>query len=478
MASEIRVDKINSLSGVGTVTLSPTGVDISGITTAATLKATTGIVTTLTATTGIVTTLTTNTLTANSTTKVGSGVTLSPDGDIFVTGVTTSTTVQVGGGVTISESGIEASGIGITCANINGNQIGGRRNFVINGEARVAQRGTITDHGTSAKYTAVDRFKTRIGASYNFDVTSSQSTDAPVGFSHSLKLSPDSTSTPSGSSNGAVGMILEGSDLQGFGFGTSSAKPMTLSFYAKSGSAGAGTYSIDIHYVADGGAAKQQTRAFTITSSWQRFIFTFEANGTSTSDAIRNTKSEGLRIFWHLASGPDDLTSAITTWTATSSMKTVTGMDNFMSSTSNEFYITGVQLEIGSQATAFEHRTLGDELSLCQRYFYMAASGADSNSATAALCLNYTASSARAVFHFPTTMRTTPDIYSVEGTNYFRILQAGGTSDNPDEIHGGNERPNMAEMAFEDDVSGLTVGQASLLRLNAADARIGYEAEL
>ena len=91
MASEIRVDKINSLSGVGTVTLSPTGVDIAGITTAATLKATTGIVTTLTATTGIVTTLTTNTLTANSTTKVGSGITLSPDGDIFTTGITTFT---------------------------------------------------------------------------------------------------------------------------------------------------------------------------------------------------------------------------------------------------------------------------------------------------------------------------------------------------------------------------------------------------
>ena len=91
MASEIRVDKINSLSGVGTVTLSPTGVDIAGITTVATLKATTGIVTTLTATTGIVTTLTTNTLTANSTTKVGSGITLSPDGDIFTTGITTFT---------------------------------------------------------------------------------------------------------------------------------------------------------------------------------------------------------------------------------------------------------------------------------------------------------------------------------------------------------------------------------------------------
>ena len=89
MASEIRVDKITSLSGVGTISPSTTGVEIAGITTAATLKATTGIVTTLTVTTGIVTTLTTNTLTANSTTKVGSGVTLSPDGDIFATGITT-----------------------------------------------------------------------------------------------------------------------------------------------------------------------------------------------------------------------------------------------------------------------------------------------------------------------------------------------------------------------------------------------------
>ena len=125
MASEIRVDKITSLSGVGTISPSPTGVEIAGITTAATLKATTGIVTTLTATTGIVTTfeattgnittlraptgivtsLTTNTLTANSTAKVGSGVTLSPDGDVFATGISTfSGGVETSGGnITISQ---------------------------------------------------------------------------------------------------------------------------------------------------------------------------------------------------------------------------------------------------------------------------------------------------------------------------------------------------------------------------------------
>ena len=106
MASEIRVDKITSLSGVGTISPSPTGVEIAGITTAATLKATTGIVTTLTATTGIVTTLTTNTLTANSTTKVGSGITLSPDGKKIATGITTvSGNIKVGSGITLSPDG-------------------------------------------------------------------------------------------------------------------------------------------------------------------------------------------------------------------------------------------------------------------------------------------------------------------------------------------------------------------------------------
>ena len=203
MASEIRVDKINSLSGVGTVTLSPTGVDISGITTAATLKATPGIVTTLTATTGIVTTLTTNTLTANSTTKVGSGVTLSPDGDIFVTGVTTSTTVQVGGGVTISESGIEASGIGITVANINGGAVSGRRNMIINGDQRIAQRGTTAVLvSTNAAYRCVDRFKTDIDGSSGGDFFHGQTgagtsitADVPTGqgFMNSSKITVNAT---------------------------------------------------------------------------------------------------------------------------------------------------------------------------------------------------------------------------------------------------------------------------------------------
>ena len=178
MASEIRVNKLNSQTGVGTITLSPTGVDISGITTVSTLK-------------------------------VGTGLTASEDGDVFFTGVCTATTftgsganltnlpaanltgtlpaisganltgiaatdnvrtgildvagiatfrndVNIGAAVTISESGIEASGIGITVANINGAQIGGRRNIIINGAMAVAQRGTSS---TGSGYFTVDRFQ-------------------------------------------------------------------------------------------------------------------------------------------------------------------------------------------------------------------------------------------------------------------------------------------------------------------------------
>ena len=102
MASEIRVDNITSLSGVGTITPSATGVEIAGITTVSTLKATTGIVTTLEATTGDITTL-----------RAPTGIVTT-----FVTN-----TANIGAAVTITESGIEASGIGITCANINGSQI-------------------------------------------------------------------------------------------------------------------------------------------------------------------------------------------------------------------------------------------------------------------------------------------------------------------------------------------------------------------
>ena len=250
------------------------------------------------------------------------------------------------------------------------------RNKVINGGMVIAQRGNVTNHGTSDTYTAVDRFCTRVGSSFNFDISSFQSSDSPDEFGNSLKISPDSTQTPSGGENGGIKTVFEGFDFQNFAFGTSSAKPMTLSFYAKSGSSGAGKYGIEVIAIGNGGTI-QQTRAFTITSSWQRFTFTFEANGGATSSNIKNDNTKSFEIIWHLASGDSDKADPITTWQTATSMKSQTGMANFMSSTSNEFYLTGVQLEVGSTATDFEFRSRADEIAACQRYFVKQSGGSD-----------------------------------------------------------------------------------------------------
>ena len=111
-----------------------------------------------------------------------------------------------------------------------------------------------------------------------------------------------------------------------------------------------------------------QNASFTVTSSWQRFTVAFPAD---TVHNITTGNGEGIRILWHLAAGPDDIASQVTSWTVGGGNYAVTGQSNFMDNTSNEFYLTGVQLEASDSdvATDFEHRSFGEELSLCQRFY-------------------------------------------------------------------------------------------------------------
>ena len=119
---------------------------------------------------------------------VGAGFSITPGG--AVAGI-----VTVGAAVTISESGIEASGIGITCASINDGQISGRRNIVINGAMIVKQRADLTMTSTSTY--SLDRWRAAVGSSFNWSsATVTQSTTSPDGFGKSLKVDIASTNTP------------------------------------------------------------------------------------------------------------------------------------------------------------------------------------------------------------------------------------------------------------------------------------------
>ncbi len=253
-----------------------------------------------------------------------------------------------------------------TCTAKITNQPPGNRNLLINGAMRVSQRGSTFNYTSTASY-GLDRWRHTVGSSFNFDTTMTQDSSGPDGFTKCLKVTPDSTVTPTGSHNGAIAQRLEGQDCRALCHGTSSAKKVTLSFYAKSASQNNNhQYGVQLFKTTSGGAAFNVTKAFTITSSWQKFTMTFP--GDTTND-IGNDNDEKLRVIFHLATGPDDISSEVSTWTSSTIYRAVTGQDNFMDNTSNEFYLTGVQLEVGDVATDFEHRSYGDELAKCQRYY-------------------------------------------------------------------------------------------------------------
>jgi len=276
------------------------------------------------------------------------------------------------------------------------------RNLIINGEMKVAQRGTSFSTSTSSVYT-LDRFQSAVGSSFNFDLTLTQSTDSPTGFSNSLKITPDSTQTPSGGQNGAIRYNIEAQDLQSLGYGSSDAKKMTLSFYVKSNKTG--TYSVQlIGY--DG--QNSCVAAYTIDASntWERKTVTIDAD---TSNAFDNNNTLGVLIAWHLACGPDDIVSPSTSWgVGSTGFRAATGQVNFMDATANEWYLTGVQLELGTEATPFEHRTFADELQRCSRYF-QAINYA--NGAIISIGANYSAAAAAVPMHYTNgEMRSTPTI--------------------------------------------------------------------
>ena len=248
---------------------------------------------------------------------------------------------------------------------LTNSQIGGRRNMVIGGCMRVAQRGTSETGVTSSQYAdAPDRFKVEMSSAGTWTV--SQSTTAPSGFSNSYKF--DCTTADASLSAGdylQLSHYLEGQDLQHLKKGTSDAEKVTLSFHVRSNKTG--TYIIEFY---DSDNSRSISKSYTINSAdtWEKKTITIDGD---TSGAFGNDNGGSLGIFFYLGAGSNFTSGTLnTSWGSRTLANVAVGQVNLADSTSNEWYITGVQLEVGEQATPFEHRSFGEELALCQRYFY------------------------------------------------------------------------------------------------------------
>lgn len=298
-------------------------------------------------------------------------------------------------GVAASVAALSINNTDGTCtANITNNL--SNRNKIINGGMIVKQRSDLTMTTTSSY--SLDRFRAAVGSSFNYSsATVTQSTTSPNGFGNSLKVDIASTNTPTGSHNALIQTRIEGQDLQDLAYGTSSAKQCILSFYVRSNKTG--TYCVQI---VDFTNSKYVLFEYTINSAdtWERKSVTFAGN---TANTINNDNAIGFDISFHLATGSSDHVSATSTWTTFTggSFLSTSNQVNLFDNASNEWYLTGVQLEVdhtgSGKPTDFEHKSIGQELALCQRYFFTNSSA-------------YFPSPMAMQFQFPTTMRAAPTI--------------------------------------------------------------------
>ena len=243
---------------------------------------------------------------------------------------------------------------------VGGGQLS-HRNLFVNGACRIGQRGS-TSLGSG--YGGVDRWVQFIGG--GGATTTSQDTDVPTGqgFRNSIKLDV-TTALASGSSNWAwLGQYIEAQDCQSVCKGTSNAKQLTLQFWVKSPKTGTHTVRLDVSDSSDGVGA---TYTVSSANTWEKKTVTFPA---STSGTINDDNGRGIQVFWVLSAGTTYSSGTLnTTWASWTNANTAPGQPNILDSTSNNFYLTGVQLEVGPVATTFEHRSLSDELTHCQRYY-------------------------------------------------------------------------------------------------------------
>ena len=306
------------------------------------------------------------------------------------------------------------------------------RNIIINGAMNVAQRSSsvAVSDGSNEGYNSLDRYKTYTNNSGAYTV--SQDTDVPTDYSfgrfrNSYKVDVTTADTSIGASDLIrVEQDIEAQDISNSGWDyTSSNGKLTLSFWVKS--VKAGTYVVVVQ-TADGTAHSYALEYTLSANTWTHVTKTIPGNSNLTID---DDNGVGLRIHWILCSGSDNNLTA-DTWTSGLKYGT-TNQANLFDSTSNNWYLTGVQLEVGDTATTFEHRSHGDELRRCQRYYYQFEIFPNQ---VVNFLSAYGSTYGKVQYSFPVTMRANPtggllDIGGVQeylnGTWNNRTLSIAGT---------------------------------------------------
>lgn len=250
--------------------------------------------------------------------------------------------------------------------------LSGRRNLLYNGDMTVIQRASSSAGlGAASGYFVQDRWKIATSTTGEGRFTMSQDAETPDGFANSMKI--DCTTAEDGDPDADEYLIiaqrLEGLNLQQLKKGTSDAEPLTASFWVRSPKTGVHTVSLY-----DPSNTRNIGSTYTIASAdtWEYHSVTFAGD---TTGAIPDDNTEGLRLWFWLLAGSDRTGGTFnTSWASfTAANACNSSQVNVLDNTSNNFYLTGCQLEVGNSPTSFEFEEYAENLSRCYRYYYNAA---------------------------------------------------------------------------------------------------------
>ena len=277
-------------------------------------------------------------------------------------------TATANGGIAIDASGhVQIDGVQLPTAGALSH-----RNLVVNGAFQVDQRNSgssITCSSGENKY-AADRARFLNLGTGELVLTLQQVTDAPAGFRHSNKVTvttaESSGATPAADDRASMQMRLEGNAVESLALGTSDAKDFVVSFYVKSSLTG----NFGVAFV---GTDRSYPVLYNIASAntWERKVIKVPG---PTDGTWGTGNSQGFALKFGLYTGadrdgPDQGTAGTGTWQTNATPQGVENQVQLGGTASATWQITGVQLEVGDKATPFEHRSFGDELARCQRYF-------------------------------------------------------------------------------------------------------------
>ena len=241
------------------------------------------------------------------------------------------------------------------------------RNLIINGDFLINQKGSSSNVSANSGYLLGDMWYSDINNSGTWTHSDSSDTPDNTVLSKSYKLENTTVPTLGASSKFKFKQIIEGQNLQRLKYGTTYAEDMTITFWVKSSKTG--DYIFDLYNHNDN---RHISKLYTIdnANTWEQKLITVSGDTNSTS-AFTNDNNKSLEVSWWLTSGSDFNSGTLNTdWNTTAEDNRAVGQVNLADTANNTWFISGIQLEVGSNASKFETIPYDKSLERCQRYLY------------------------------------------------------------------------------------------------------------